>query len=169
MLELFKPDIYQKSILDINYKPLKRLGIKCLVFDLDNTLVESHKSTLKKDTINLINNLKKDYKIAILSNSFPHRVKKIANELDVDYYAFSFKPTQRNYKKLKKQLNFKSNELIFIGDQMLTDIFGAKRSKSMAALVRPMGNKEFIITRINRLIEKTLYKKLNMKKGEYYE
>ena len=43
MLELFKPDIYQKSILDINYKTLKEKGIKCIVFDLDNTLVESHK------------------------------------------------------------------------------------------------------------------------------
>ena len=153
MLELFKPDIYQKSILNINYKSLKKLGIKCIVFDLDNTLVESHKSTLKKDTIKLINDLKRDYTIAILSNSFHHRVKKIANELDVDYYAFSLKPTQRNYKKLKKHLNFKNEEIIFIGDQMMTDIFGAKRSKSKAALVRPMGNKEFILTRLNRLIE----------------
>ena len=169
MLELFKPDIYQKSILDINYKALKEKGIKCIVFDLDNTLVESHKSTLKKEAIKLITNLKKDYKIVILSNSLPYRVKKIANELDVDYYPFSLKPTQRNYKKLKRKINIDSNQIIFIGDQMMTDVLGARRAKAHAALVKPMGNKEFIITRLNRLIEKSIYKKLKMKKGEYYE
>ena len=47
MLEKFVPDIYQKSIYDINYDTLKKRGIKCLIFDLDNTLVPV---TVKKPT-----------------------------------------------------------------------------------------------------------------------
>ena len=38
-MELYVPDVYKKSIYDINYNLLKEKGIKCLLFDLDNTLV----------------------------------------------------------------------------------------------------------------------------------
>ena len=38
-MEKFYPDVYQKSIYTINYEKLKENGIKCLLFDLDNTCV----------------------------------------------------------------------------------------------------------------------------------
>ena len=38
-MEKFVPDIYQKSIYTINYDSLLLRGVKCLLFDLDNTLV----------------------------------------------------------------------------------------------------------------------------------
>ena len=38
MLENLVPDKYFKSIYDINYKSLKESGIKCLIFDISNTL-----------------------------------------------------------------------------------------------------------------------------------
>ena len=38
-MAIFKPDIYKKNIFDIDYLKLKKDGIKCLVFDLDNTCV----------------------------------------------------------------------------------------------------------------------------------
>ena len=38
-MDIFRPDIYRQSIYDIDYKKLKEQGIKCLIFDLDNTLV----------------------------------------------------------------------------------------------------------------------------------
>ena len=37
-MDIFRPDIYKRSIYDINYEDLKRRGIKCILFDLDNTL-----------------------------------------------------------------------------------------------------------------------------------
>ena len=38
MFDKFVPDKYFKSIYDINYESLKGSGIKCLIFDLTNTL-----------------------------------------------------------------------------------------------------------------------------------
>ena len=38
MFDLLIPDIYDQSIYTINYKKLKKNGIKCLLFDLDNTI-----------------------------------------------------------------------------------------------------------------------------------
>ena len=37
-MALYKPTMYKKNIFDIDYEQLKKKGIKCLVFDLDNTL-----------------------------------------------------------------------------------------------------------------------------------
>ena len=37
-MEKYVPDIYQKSIYNINYDALLSRGIKFLMFDLDNTL-----------------------------------------------------------------------------------------------------------------------------------
>ena len=47
-MEIFVPDIYQKSIYDINYKKLKKRGIKCLLFKSEaNSKNEEIKNRLK--------------------------------------------------------------------------------------------------------------------------
>jgi hypothetical protein len=38
-MEIYVPDIYQENIYKINYEMLISRGIKCLIFDLDNTLI----------------------------------------------------------------------------------------------------------------------------------
>ena len=38
-MDFLRPDIYKQSIYNIDFLELKRHGIKCLLFDLDNTLV----------------------------------------------------------------------------------------------------------------------------------
>ena len=48
-MEKYIPDIYQKSIYTINYDVLLLRGIKCLLFDLDNTIAPVNiKSPSKK-------------------------------------------------------------------------------------------------------------------------
>ena len=54
----FFPDMYQKSIYDIDYKKLKHNGIKCILFDLDNTLVPPNENKPNKKIHDLIDNLK---------------------------------------------------------------------------------------------------------------
>ena len=64
-----KPDMYVKDILSINYKKLKEKGIKALFFDFDNTLIEMGNYTLNEKYEKLIEKLKKDFKVMIVSNS----------------------------------------------------------------------------------------------------
>ena len=54
----YLPDIYKKNIFDINYKKLKDKGIKCLIFDLDNTLTKIDSLEVDKKTLELITKLK---------------------------------------------------------------------------------------------------------------
>ena len=52
-MNYFYPDVYQKSIYTINYDKLKENGIKCLLFDLDNTCVPYIDRTPTKKLKNL--------------------------------------------------------------------------------------------------------------------
>ena len=65
-MENFIPDIYQKNIYDIDYHKLKKRGIKCLLFDLDNTLVPVKTDTPTKKVKELFHFLETDFKVIII-------------------------------------------------------------------------------------------------------
>jgi len=48
VIDKFVPDVYQKSIYTINYDLLYRKGIRCLLFDFDNTMVPIGKKNITK-------------------------------------------------------------------------------------------------------------------------
>ena len=62
-------------------------------------------------------------------------------------------------KKAKKILEIEDNKTIaVIGDQVLTDVFGANRCKMYSILVKPLKKEDIFVTKINRLIEKQILK-----------
>ncbi len=175
MLEKFVPDKYYKNIYVIDYKKLKSLGIKCILFDLDNTIVPtSHTITVSKQLKNLFNELRlMGFKVIIMSNSSKSRVSKYQTELLVDCAAFSMKPKKDKYEEIMKKFEFKEGEICAVGDQLMTDIYGANRMGIMSILVNPMSLKDFTITFLNRFIEQIIFKNLSKKeiliKGVYYD
>ena len=72
-----------------------------------------------------------------------------------------------------KIYNYKDTEIAAIGDQLVTDIFGANRNKITSILINPIGEAEPVTTKFNRMIERQIYKRLLKKglleKGKYYE
>ena len=165
--------MYQKRIQDINYKKLKKLGIKCLAFDLDNTIALIDQHIITDEVKKLLLSLKKDFQIVIISNNVTSRVKTYAEYLECDFVANALKPLSRGYRKIRKKYGFQKQEMCMIGDQLVTDIYGGNRYGMFTILVDPLGNKDLKITSLNRLIEGKILKKYAknsiMKKGEYYE
>ena len=58
MLERFFPDDYVESAYKIDYEALYKQGIRGLIYDIDNTLVE-HGADASKEAIALMNRLRK--------------------------------------------------------------------------------------------------------------
>lgn len=173
-MEKYIPDIYQKSIYTINYDSLYSRGIRCLLIDLDNTIVPVTMKNSNKKIKELFDNLKtKGFKVIIFSNSNKSRLKNFKEELDVECYPFAFKPYKRKYKKIMNKYGFKESEIACIGDQLMTDIKGGNKLGLTTVLVNPVGTKEKFITKINRFFEKKILKKLRdnnlFAKGKYYE
>lgn len=169
----FKPDIYQKSIFDINYSKLKEQGIKCLVFDLDNTLGLIDEKQCPKDVKKLIKKLKKDFLVFISSNNVKSRIAEYIKDLEIEGESFSLKPLPKGLMRIKKKCKVKNEEMAMIGDQIVTDIFSGKLYGVKTILVDPLGVKDLKITGLNRKIEERIikrYEKLGVfKKGNYYE
>lgn len=174
MVEKFMPDVYQKSIYYINYDKLKKKGIKCLLFDLDNTLTPSHVNKPTKRVKKLFDELKdKGFKIIILSNAPKYRVEVFKNYLNVDACAFALKPRKDKYEKILERFKYKHTEVAAIGDQLLTDIWGANKMDIVSILVNPLSSDDLSVTAFARIIEIYIYglleKKDVFKRGQYYD
>ena len=174
MLDIFVPDIYQQSIFTINYKALKKSGIKCLLFDLDNTLSPIRVSTPGVKEKELIEGLKDlGFKVIIVSNSNKKRLEPFKEGFNVDTAASAKKPLSSIYKKIMKIYRFKDNQIAAIGDQLVTDVFGANKMGFISILVTPMSKEDLFFTRFNRIIERRIMKRLNKKglftKGDYHD
>ena len=138
-MDLFVPDLYQKSIYTINYKKLKKRGIKCLLFDLDNTLVPYSGDVPTAELKDLFARISDEFKLIIMSNSGKTRLTPFKEQLNIDVAYSSMKPLKRKYKKIMNLYNFKDTEIAAVGDQLITDIFGANRNGITSILVNPVG------------------------------
>ena len=174
MLDKFIPDMYQKSIYTINYDRLKEDGIKCVLFDLDNTCAAYSVKEPTNKLIELFEDLKDiGFKVIIYSNNTKKRLEPFKNKLLVDCSANSRKPGKDKFLKIMKMFNFDLSEGAIIGDQLLTDIYGGNRVGIKTILVNPLSKEEVITSKFSRLIERKLMKKMHKKgiftKGKYYE
>lgn len=173
-MERYVPDIYQKDIYSINYNKLKKNGIKCLLFDLDNTLVPYNTKEATSEIKEHFDKLKKmGFKIIIFSNSPKNRLQSFKDYLEVDCLASARKPFSKSFLKVMKEYKYSENEVAIIGDQILTDIVGGNKVGITTILINPISDKELIFTKINRLLERTIIKRLSKHdlflKDRYYE
>lgn len=169
----FKPDIYQKSIFDINYDKLYKSGIRYLIFDLDNTLALLDEKECPANVKKLIMKLKKKFKVVMISNNVFSRIKPYRDELEIDSVCLALKPLTRGLRRIKRLYKCNKNEMIMIGDQIVTDILSGKLFGISTCLVEPLSDKDLKITGFNREVENIILNKYTKKglfeRGKYYE
>lgn len=173
-MEKYVPDIYQKDIYSINYDSLILRGIRCLLFDLDNTLVPINEKVAREETKKLFKELKeKDFKIMIVSNSLKTRVKPIADELKIAYLSNTKKPKIEKLKQFLDNYKYTLDQIAIIGDSMMDDVVCGNTLMITTILTDQIDKKEFPMARVKRVIERRIQKKLRdhdlFTKGRYYE
>jgi len=173
-MEKYIPDIYAKSIYDVNYDNLKERGIKCILFDLDNTLIPPSIKEPSTKLINFLNQLKNTkLHFIIYSNGRSKRVKRLENILDIECISPAFKPYRGKFDMIVKKYNYNQSEIAIIGDQLLTDVAFGNNVGITTILVNPLSVKDSFFTKFNRMREKRIFKKLYKNnlfiKGKYYE
>ncbi|MFN3995060.1 MAG: YqeG family HAD IIIA-type phosphatase [bacterium] len=159
------PTMMYDSFHKIPISKLKEMNIDTVLVDLDNTLVPWHKKTIPDEIYNYLNNLKRNgFKICIVSNALPIRVKKISQELQIPYIALAIKPSTKPLKKAIQLLGSKIENTVIIGDQLFTDILAGNRLGIKTILVKPLAKFELFTSKIIRLLEKLIIKYLLRKK-----
>ena len=151
-MDNFYPDIYVQSVYKINYKKLKKNGIKCLLFDLNNTLasydVDSPDDLLRELIFDLENHFK--FKVIIVSNSNKNRIRPFKEIFNIDASFSSKKPFNKKLKKIMNMYNYKDTEIAMIGDTLITDIYGGNKMNFTTILVNSISENEPLYMRIIR-------------------
>lgn len=154
MFDKFFPDRYVASTYVINFEKLYEQGYRGLIFDIDNTLVP-HGAPADERAIQLFERLKAiGYKCCLISNNQEPRVKMFNQDIQVNYIHNAHKPSTKNYKKAMEIMGTDTKNTLFIGDQLFTDVWGAKRAGIGNILVKPIHPKEEIQIVLKRYLER---------------
>jgi uncharacterized protein len=158
VLKHFLPNEHVKSILDITPNHLKDMGIKGIITDLDNTLVEWDRPNATPQLIKWLEDMKKNnILVTIVSNNRSQtRVKVFSDPVQIPFIYQAKKPMGRAFHKAISQMNIKREEAVVIGDQLLTDILGGNRSGFHTILVVPVAQTDGFFTKFNRFVERRI-------------
>ena len=169
MLGRFYPCMCIDSTYDIDLEQLKKDGKAGVIFDIDNTLVR-HGEPADERALELFDRLKKiGIDTCLLSNNKRPRVESFANQVGSKFIFKANKPSVAGYKKAMELMNTSTENTIFVGDQLFTDVYGANRTGMFSILVKPIHPKEEIQIVLKRYLEKIVlffYKRKMAKRGK---
>lgn len=155
-LEKFRPTECVESVAHIDLSVLVSRGFDTLMLDLDNTLLPWKDSILPELTLDWIDRAKQmGMKLCIVSNTHnPKRLSTIAAELGIPSVCRALKPRKHGFTSAAQTLDSAPERTVVVGDQLLTDILGGNLMGMHTILVKPMHRREFVGTKVSRLIER---------------
>lgn len=152
------------DIFQITPEFLREKGLKGVVTDLDNTLIEWDRADATEELAAWFLMMKDaGIRIIIASNNNEKRVKHFAKPLGIPYVHRAKKPLGRGFYAAMIQLGLRPQETAMVGDQLLTDVMGGNRMKMYTILVRPVAQSDGLVTKFNRFVERRIFSDLKRK------
>ena len=157
-----KPDAQFNKVTDISPQFFIENNLTGIILDIDNTVIGLDGKRLEGVNEWIKSLQESNIKLCIASNSKNKtKISKFADEFDIPYFLLSCKPLKRGLKKALKELDMKSENVAEIGDQLFTDVWGAKKMKMFSILTKPFTPERNCITRFKRKIEQHYLDKIN--------
>ncbi len=162
MQGFLKPDFRFRKVTDIHIGIFKELGVKAVFLDVDNTLCSYRSKQPLEGAIEWVRAIENEgYKVYIISNNFKKRVSAVAKKYNLDYVSFALKPSPIGFNKAAKLLSLDKRDCVIIGDQIFTDILGARFAKMKSILVEPVEVEDHFTFKIRRRLELNIKSKVN--------
>lgn len=154
ILSCFYPDEYLDSTYVIDFDALYRAGYRGVIFDIDNTLVP-HGAPADERARALFCHLKEiGFDCCLLSNNQLPRIELFNQDIHVKFIENAHKPSVKNYRKAMQMMGTNTGNTLFVGDQLFTDVYGARRTGIYSILVKPIHPKEEIQIVLKRYLER---------------
>ena len=168
MFKRLYPKHFVASIYDIDLEMLKRNGVKAILTDLDNTLVAWDIADAPDELVSWLDMVNNQYgfDVIIVSNNNGDRVKKFADPLGLHYIAPARKPLPIGFKRALTEFGYHAKEVVFLGDQLFTDVLGANSVGIEVIHVQPVVKTDGVVTKFNRLMERLVFRRMK-RKGIY--
>lgn len=155
---MLRPTILAEAIWCVDLASLRRSGIRGIILDLDNTIVNWNDTRVHCKARAWIEEARRlGMRICLASNAVrAGRVSQVAHSLDVPALTRAGKPFPRAFRRAMIQLGTEPHSTCAVGDQIFTDILGANWAGLTTVLVSPLSPRESPHTRLIRLIERPL-------------
>jgi HAD superfamily phosphatase (TIGR01668 family) len=155
---MFEPDLEFETIAAVPIEDLWNRGFRGIIVDLDNTVCGYHQSTLAPGVREWVLAAKaRGFRLALVSNNFSERVAAIGAELDVPAVPSALKPLPQGFLRALAHLGTRRSQTVVIGDQLFTDVLGAKILGLHAVLTHPIIAHDFPLTRVLRFMERLFF------------
>ena len=126
MIYALKPDRIFDSIQLIPIKLFETWNVKGIILDVDNTLLPRTANDINSEVVEWVEEIKKKFRVIIISNNSKKKIERVSIPLDLPYIPWAIKPLKIYFKMAEKRLELKPESICMIGDQLFTDIKGAK-------------------------------------------
>jgi HAD superfamily phosphatase (TIGR01668 family) len=149
------PDRFAPRLHDVSHEELEAAGIRGLIVDLDNTLLGYRETELGREHIAWVARAHdRGFRIIMLSNNFSERVTSIASQLNVRCIPNALKPLPFGFMRAMRGLDLHRSQIAVVGDQLFTDVLGAKFCGLYTILTEPIEAKDLPLTSFFRFFER---------------
>ncbi len=138
-IHIFYPCALAESVFTIDYGALMRMGYKGIIFDIDNTLVPHGKDSTPEVDEFFAKIHSAGLITVFLSNNSRERVERFNKNISSPFVSSAGKPIPVNFRKAAKLTGLDRKKIIYIGDQIFTDILGANLAGLDSILVKYIG------------------------------
>lgn len=153
----FKATEKRDGLLDVTAEDLKKLGVKGIALDADNTSSYDRTTTPIPGAKEWVDGMKSaGFKLVLLSNGREKRAKILADQYGIPVIGLCCKPLPFGYWRAVVKLRIRPSKFVMVGDQLFTDIWGANMWGFKSIWCKPVGKdrKQKLGFAIKRFIEK---------------
>ena len=142
----------------IDLDELERQGIRCILFDRDNTVVPRDSREAPRAVLDWLASARAHGMrcLMVSNNSHRDRVARSAGELGVEGYPLALKPLPFSVRRACVACGVPPEQTVMIGDQLFTDILSGNLAGMETILVRPQCDTDLpgmgIMRKVERLV-----------------
>ncbi|OGO42047.1 MAG: hypothetical protein A2Z04_09725 [Chloroflexi bacterium RBG_16_57_9] len=160
-LDAFTPDLYVARVEVITPELLHKHGLRGLLLDLDNTLLDNYAQHFESHILEWANKVRaQGIELCIVTNAPPERTCTLAQALGVPGIPRARKPLISGLLAGLKRLGLRPDQAAMVGDQIFTDVWAGNRAGLFTILVMPTSPHESWLTRWKRPLERRVLARL---------
>lgn len=152
--ESIRPWMRFERAIDVPFDLLCGQGIEAVLFDLENTLIPPGGPFTDEGRQVLASARGAGLRVGVVTNCSAEWARQALREERLPAICPAGKPAKRAFVEACRMLGVKPSRTVFVGDQYITDVFGAQRAGIRAILLEPRYRRESLSSKFQRAVAK---------------